>query len=107
MPQLDVKLSNLQEMLSEDIIVPSNSPWASPVVLIPKKDGTRRFCVDYRKLNAFTIRDASPIRRIDDTLDSLQEATFFSTLHLRTGYWQVEIDENQARKRLLLRTKGS
>ena len=97
---------NLQEMLSQDIIVPSNSPWASPVVLAPKKDGTLRFCVDYRKLNALTIRDAYPIPRIDGTLDSLQEATFFSTLDLRTGYWQVEMDEKSSEKTDFITHKG-
>ena len=59
---------NLQEMLRQDFITPSNSPWSSPVVLAPKKDGTLRFCIDYRKLNAMTIRDVYPIPRIDDTL---------------------------------------
>lgn len=66
----------INEMLKDGIIVPSKSPWASPVVLTPKKDGTIRFCIDYRKLNEITIRDAYPIPRIDDTLDDLQHAQF-------------------------------
>ncbi|CAF1253603.1 unnamed protein product [Rotaria sordida] len=97
---------NLQEMLKDNIIVPSKSPWASPVVLAPKKDGTLRFCIDYRKLNAMTIRDAYPIPRIDDTLDSLQEAKFISTLDLRTGYWQVEMDEKSRQKTAFITHKG-
>ncbi|CAF4697253.1 unnamed protein product, partial [Rotaria magnacalcarata] len=70
----------------------SNSPWASSVVLAAEKDGSLRFCIDYRTLNAVTIRDAYPIPRIDDTLDALEEVKFISTIHLRSGYWQVQID---------------
>ena len=80
-------------MLSQRVIVPSKSPWASPIVLAPKKDGSYRLCIDYRKLNEVTVRDAYPIPRIDDTLDALNNAHFISTLDLRSCYWQVEIDE--------------
>ncbi|CAF4940559.1 unnamed protein product, partial [Rotaria socialis] len=64
------------------------------------------FCVDYRKLNSVTIRDAYPIPRIDDTLDSLQEAKFVSTLDLRSGYWQVEMDKNSREKTAFVTHKG-
>uniref|UniRef100_A0A6G5A9B9 Putative tick transposon n=1 Tax=Rhipicephalus microplus TaxID=6941 RepID=A0A6G5A9B9_RHIMP len=66
----------VEEMLSDDVIQPSNSPWASPVVLVKKKDNTLRFCVDYRKLNSVTKRDVYPLPRIDDTLDRLRSAKF-------------------------------
>ncbi|CAF1437675.1 unnamed protein product, partial [Didymodactylos carnosus] len=97
---------NVREMCEQGVIVPSCSPSASPVVLAPKKDGTLRFCVDYRRLNSMTIRDAYPIPRIDDTLDSLQEAKFISTLDLRTGYSQVEIDERSREKTAFITHKG-
>ena len=84
---------HLDEMLTQRVIVPSKSPWASPIVLAPKKDGSYRLCIDYRKLNEVTVRDPYPIPRIDDTLDALQNARFISTLDLHSGYWQVEIDE--------------
>ena len=70
----------VQEMLDGDIVQESASPWASPVVLVKKKDGTLRFCVDYRRLNAVTRKDTFPLPRIDDLLDQLSGKTVFSTL---------------------------
>ena len=72
----------LEDMLKKDIIQPSCSPWASPVVLVQKKDGTTRFCIDYRKLNKVTRKYAYPLPRIDDTLDTLHGSQWFSTLWL-------------------------
>ena len=88
----------LEDMLKKDIIQPSCSPWASPVVLVQKKDDTTRFCVDYRKLNKVTRKDAYPLPRIDDTLDTLHGSQWFSTLDLASGYWQVEL-EKEAQQR--------
>jgi len=80
------------EMLDQGVIQASHSPWASPIVLAKKKDGTFRFCIDYRKLNEVTKKDAHPLPRIDDLLDALQGSQMFSTLDLRSGYWQVSVD---------------
>ena len=82
----------LGEMSNKSVIQPSTSPWASPVVLVRKKDGSHRFCIDYRKVNAVTRKDAYPLPRIDDTLDTLSGSQWFSTLDLISGYWQVEVD---------------
>ncbi|CAF4988319.1 unnamed protein product, partial [Rotaria magnacalcarata] len=96
----------LEEMLEAGQIVPSRSPWASPIVLSPKKDGSLRFCVDYQKLNASTIRTAYPMPRVDDTLDSLRAAQYISTLDLRSSYWQVEIDPDSRDKTAFITLRG-
>ena len=69
-------------MLQQGVIEPSNSPWSTPVVLVGKRDGTLRFCVDYCKLNSVTKKDCYPLPRVDDLLDSLSDAQWFSTLDL-------------------------
>ena len=84
---------HLKEMLDAGTIRPSQSPYSSKVVLVRKKDGGLRFCIDFRKLNNRTVRDAYTLPRIDDTIDTLLGAKYFSKLDLRSGYWQVEIKE--------------
>ena len=88
----------LQDMLSNDIIQPSSSPWASPVVLVKKKDESLRFCVDYRKVNAVTRKNTYPLPQVDDALDALACCKWFTTLDLLSGYWQVKVDPNDREK---------
>ena len=83
----------VDEMLVNNIIRESTSPYAAPVVMVPKKEGELRFCIDYRRLNQTTIKDSYPLPRIDDTIDALHGAQYFSTLDLFSGYWQIEIEE--------------
>jgi hypothetical protein len=88
----------VQMMLDNNIIKPSRSPWCSPVRLVDKEDGSLRFCVDYRKINAVTTQDAYPIPRIDTLLHALQGATVFSELDMAAAYWQIPIDPVTAKK---------
>ena len=97
---------NLKQMLDNGIVRPSCSPWAAPVVLVKKKQGGLRFCVDYRKLNDVTRKDAYPLPRIDDALDSLSHACWFSTLDLVSGYWQVEVDPKDRHKTAFITRQG-
>ena len=90
--------SEISNMLENNIIEPSNSPWSAPVVLVTKKDGSVRFCVDYRKLNAITVKDSYPLPRIDDTLDRLGKNKFFSAFDLASGYWQIPVKEEDKPK---------
>ncbi len=96
----------IAEMFRDGVIIPSKSPWASPVTLVLKKDGSIRFCVEYRRLNALTKRDSFPLPRIDDTLDFLTGCSWFSTLDLKSGYWQVEVDPKDREKTAFILPNG-
>ena len=102
----DIEQQQVKEMLRDEVIRPSTSPWASPVVMVKKKDGSMRFCVDFRKMNDATIKDAHPLPRIDDTLESLHGAQYFSTLDLKSGYWQVPIKEEDKEKTTFRTSSG-
>lgn len=88
----------IEEMKSQGVIEESRSPWVSPVVMVKKKDGSLRFCVDYRKLNAATVKDSYPLPRIEDILDKLSGNSWFSTLDLKSGYWQVKVNPKDKEK---------
>ena len=81
----------IDDMLEKGVIETSDSPWSSPIVFVKKKDWTIRFCIDFRKLNDVTIKDSYPIPRIDTTLDALSGSKWFSTIDLKSGYWQVKM----------------
>ena len=87
-----------QKLMKNEIIEHSTSPWSSPVVLVKKKDGTTRFCVDYRRLNQITTKDAFPLPRIDDIYDQLTTAAYFTKFDFKAGYFQVPLDKTDRPK---------
>ena len=98
--------SQLKNMQRASVIQPSTSPWASPVVMVKKKDGTHRFCVDYRQLNEVTRADTYPLPRIDDLLDQLGQCKYFSTLDLAAGYWQIRVEASSREKTAFVTPQG-
>ena len=96
----------LHEMQRKNVIQPSHSPWASPIVLVRKKDNTLRFCMDYQALNEVTKPDKFPIPYINDLLNQLREARYFSTLDLTAGYWQIQVDEASQEKTAFVTHQG-
>ncbi|KAJ8037598.1 hypothetical protein HOLleu_18448 [Holothuria leucospilota] len=96
----------IREQLDAGVIRESKSPWASPLVFVRKKDGSTRPCVDYRKLNDVTRKDAYPLPRIDDCLDGMAGAKLFSTIDLQSGYWQIEVKESDRPKTAIITRSG-
>ena len=82
------------------------SPWASPVVIVPKPDRTIRFCVDYRKVNKVTKMDAYPIPSMERMIDKVASAKYISTLDLTKGYWQISLETSTIEKSAFITTKG-
>jgi len=94
------------EMKEHGIIEPTASPWASNVVLVRKKDGSLRFCIDYRQLNRITTQDSYPLPLIDNCLNALQGSTWFSTLDLRAGYYNIPVAEADKDKTAFITRSG-
>lgn len=92
------ELHNVKEQRKNGVIKPSKSAWASPVVLVRKKDNSVRWCVDYRRVNDLTIKDAYPLPRINMCLDCLASASLFSCLDLMCGYWQLSVEASDKPK---------
>ena len=95
-----------QEMLEAGVTRPSESPYSSPALLVKKSDGKDRFCVDFRRLNHITKKDVYPLPRIDDMLDALGKADFFSVLDLQSGFWQIPLHPDAMEKTAFSTTRG-
>ena len=87
-------------MLEAGIVSPSSSLWSSPVVIVPKRDGTQRICIDYRKINQVLVKDSHPLPRIDDIFATLGNSKYFSTLDLKSGYHQISVAPKDREKQL-------
>ena len=105
--QLDMIDEHIQNMLEKGIIQESNSPWSQPLVIVTKKDGSPRFCVDFRKLNSITKKQIFPMPRVDEVLDSLGDACFFTTLDLASGYWQTPMKPSDMEKTAFCTRQGN
>ena len=88
----------IEQLLKNGQIEKSSSPWSFPVVVVLKKDGSLRFCIDYRKLNSVTKKDGYPVLNVGELLDCLHGSTVYSTLDLASGYWQVMVSEEDCEK---------
>ena len=102
----DIIDTEVEKMLVKEIIRPSISPRSSPIVLVSKPDGSTRFCIDCRKVNLVTKKDAYPLPGIDNTLNALGGAKYFTTLDLQSGYWQVGLEEKSKEVTAFTTSKG-
>ena len=108
MAKQEVADREVQRMLNIGVIEPSLSLWSSPIVLVPKKNDPTsvRFCIDYRRLNNLTKKDCFPLPRVEDCLDALRGAKFYSTIDLQSGYWQVQMDPADKEKTAFVTKRG-
>lgn len=95
---LDAVIQHLKELLDSGVIRESDSPFTSPIVVVRKKNGSVSLCIDYRKLNAQTIKDAYPLPKLKDTFTALSGSKWFSVLDLKSGYYQIEMEESDKNK---------
>ena len=95
-----------EKMQQDSAIQPSCSPWSIPVIMVRKRDGTHRFCVDYRGLNSVTKADTFLLPRIDDLLDQLEGMRCFSTLDLASGFWQIQVEPSSREKTAFVTPHG-
>jgi len=102
----EVARREVDYLLSHNVIAPSSSSWSFPMVLVKKKDGGLRFCIDYRALNAITKPFAYPLHKQDELIDHLGEAKYFTILDARSGYWQIEIDQKDREKTAFIGPEG-
>ena len=102
----EIVQKEVQAMLQNGIVEPSISPWSSPIVLVEKKDHCTRFCVDYRALNEITRKDCYPLPNIQDCFDALGGTSWFSSIDLQSGYWQVGMSPEYAPKRAFACSEG-
>ncbi|XP_045541416.1 uncharacterized protein LOC123722896 [Papilio machaon] len=103
----EIVKAELEKMLADDVIEECESAWSAPALLVPKKDGSFRFCVDYRRLNAITKTDSYPIPLIDDLLQMTKRDCHMSTIDLRAGYWQVNLAEKDRDKTAFISPFGT
>ena len=104
--QAEVVDDQLDDMLRQKLIKPSQSSFASNVVLVKKKDNTYRFCVDYRRVNKICVKNAYLLPRMDECLDTMPGSAWFSTIDLHSGYFQVGLAEEDAHKTALITRRG-
>ena len=98
---------HIKNMLEKGVIQESNSSWSQSLVIVTKKDGSPRFCVDFRKLNSITKIQIFPMPRVDEVLDTLGDACYFTTLDLASGYWQIPLDPKDMEKTAFCTRQGN